>query len=260
MSSLPFVALPGSDFGLNGATAVVTGGASGIGRESAIQLRDLGANVHVLDLDPSTAPEGTIGHVCDVSDTASVQAAVAQVMSASGGVIDVLLASAAIGAFGDAAANDEQEWQRVLDINVIGVVRVFQACLPGLQASSQASVILLGSIAGSAGIQRRAVYSATKGAIHALGLSMAADFLKDGIRVNIIAPATVNTPWIERMLAATNDPAAERASMEARQAHGRLVEAPEIAWQVAYLASPRSASVTGTITPVDAGMHSLRIY
>jgi 2-keto-3-deoxy-L-fuconate dehydrogenase len=260
MSYLPFVAGMGNDFGLSGSVAVITGGASGIGHASAVVLRDLGATVHVLDLDPSGAPEGTIGHVCDVSDTASVQAAVDAVLASSGGVIDVLLPCAAIGAFGDAAANDEAEWHRVLNINIVGVVRVFQACLPGLRTSDHASVVLLGSIAGWTGIQRRAAYSATKGAMHALGLSMAADFLTDGIRVNVIAPATVNTPWIQRMLDSATDPVAERASMEARQAHGRLVQPEEIAWQVAYLASPRSASVTGTIVAVDAGMHTLRIH
>lgn len=259
MSHLPFVPGSGNDFGLAGSIAVITGGASGIGRESALLLRDLGASVHVLDLDPSGAPAGTTGYVCDVSDGVSVQAAVDAVLASSGGVVDVLLMCAAVGAFGDASANDEAEWQRVLDINIVGVVRVFQACLPGLLSSDQASVVLLGSIAGWAGIQRRAAYSATKGAIHALGLSMAADFLKDGIRVNVIAPATVDTPWIQRMLDSSDDPAAERLSMEARQAHGRLVQPEEIAWQVAYLVSPRSASVTGAIIPVDAGMQTLRV-
>jgi NAD(P)-dependent dehydrogenase (short-subunit alcohol dehydrogenase family) len=103
------------------------------------------------------------------------------------------------------------------------------------------------------------VYSASKGALYALTLAMAADHIADGIRVNGVAPGTADTPWVERLLAAAEDPASERAALEARQPMGRLVTADEVAYAIAYLASPLAASTTGTVLAVDGGMLGLRL-
>ncbi|MDQ1626239.1 MAG: hypothetical protein QOJ49_1737, partial [Actinomycetota bacterium] len=103
------------------------------------------------------------------------------------------------------------------------------------------------------------LYSASKGAVLALTRAMAADHLAEGIRVNCVNPGTADTPWIARLLERADDPEAERAALEARQPHGRLVSAEEVATAVAYLASPRSGSTTGTSIAVDGGMHELRL-
>ena len=116
----------------------------------------------------------------------------------------------------------------------------------------------VGSIAATAGLPQRALYSASKGAVLALTRAMAADHLPEGIRVNCVNPGTTETPWVDRLLARAEDPAAERDALEARQPHGRLVSATEVVLAVAYLASPASGSTTGIGLAVDGGMQDLR--
>jgi 2-keto-3-deoxy-L-fuconate dehydrogenase len=106
---------------------------------------------------------------------------------------------------------------------------------------------------------RIALYSASKGAVQSLTLAMAADYAREGIRVNCVNPGTVDTPWVARLLDAAPDPRAERAALEARQPLGRMVSATEVADAIAYLASPRAASTTGTVLTVDGGMAGLRV-
>jgi len=240
-----------------GLVAAVTGGASGIGLATARLLADRGARVACLDVRPEV-PEPLAGVRCDVTDDTSVRSAVAEVVEAFGG-LDVLVNNAGIGAQGDVAAGGDAEWHRVLDVNVVGMARATRAALPHLRRSDHAAVVNMGSIAASAGLPQRAVYSASKGAVHALTLAMAADHLHEGVRVNAVAPGTVDTPWIARLLDAADDPEAERAALEARQPQGRLVSADEIATAVAYLASPLSGSTTGTVLAVDGGMQGLRL-
>jgi NAD(P)-dependent dehydrogenase (short-subunit alcohol dehydrogenase family) len=237
-----------------GLTAVVTGGASGIGAAAATILADRGADVAVLDLDPAGAE---LGFRCDVSDDGQVSAAIEAVAAQLGG-IDVLVNNAGIGAAGDVAANDDAEWHRVLDVNVLGMVRTTRAALPHLRRSSTAAVVNTCSVAAWAGLPNRALYSASKGAILALTLAMATDHLDDGIRVNCVCPGTADTPWVGRLLDAADDPAAERAALRARQPMGRLVTAAEVGHAIAYLASPLSGSTTGTALAVDGGMYGLR--
>jgi 2-keto-3-deoxy-L-fuconate dehydrogenase len=241
-----------------GLKAVVTGGASGIGAATAALLRDRGAAVAVLDLVPENAAEGLIALRCDVADDASVRRAVAEAAMLLGG-IDVLANNAGIGAQGTIEDNDDDEWHRAFDINVVGMVRVSRAALPHLRRSSHAAIVNTCSIAATAGLPRRALYSATKGAVLSLTLSMAADHLHEGIRVNCVNPGTADTPWIDRLLSAAPDPAAERAALEARQPHGRLVAPEEIAAAIVYLASPLAGSTTGVDLAVDGGMRALRL-
>ncbi|WP_327592389.1 SDR family oxidoreductase [Streptomyces chartreusis] len=245
-----------SDF--DGLKALVTGGASGIGRATAELLAARGARVAVLDLDPSSVDKPLLAFRADVTDDASVREAVAAAVAELGG-LDVLINNAGIGAQGTVEDNDDAEWHRVYDVNVVGMVRMSRAALPHLRESSHATIVNTCSIAATAGLPQRALYSATKGAVYSLTLAMAADHVREGIRVNCVNPGTVNTPWVGRLLDAAADPAAERAALEARQPTGRLVSADEVAGSVAYLASPLSGATTGTSLAVDGGMQGLRL-
>ncbi len=177
----------------------------------------------------------------------------------SSGELDVLVNNAGIGATGDVTANDETEWRRLFDVNVLGAARVTRAALPHLRGSAHPSVVNVGSAVAVVGVPNRALYSATKGAVLSLTLAMAADHVREGIRVNAVAPGTADTPWVARLIDATDDPAAELAALEARQPIGRLVGAEEVANAIAYLASPLSGSTTGTVLGVDGGMATLRL-
>ncbi|MFC5212575.1 SDR family NAD(P)-dependent oxidoreductase [Streptomyces coerulescens] len=245
-----------SDF--DGLKALVTGGASGIGRATAELLAARGAQVAVLDLDPSSVDKPLLAFRADVTDDTSVREAVAAAVAELGG-LDVVVNNAGIGAQGTVEDNDDAEWQRVMDVNVFGMVRVARAALPQLRESSHAAIVNTCSIAATAGLPQRALYSATKGAVYSLTLAMAADHVREGIRVNCVNPGTVDTPWIGRLLSKAPDPAAERAALEARQPTGRLVSAAEVAGAVAYLASPLSGATTGTALAVDGGMQGLRL-
>jgi NAD(P)-dependent dehydrogenase (short-subunit alcohol dehydrogenase family) len=241
-----------------GLVAVVTGGASGIGAAISAELSERGAQVAVLDRDVAGAAPGLFPVVADVTDDASVRAAIDAVVGRFGR-IDVLVNNAGIGAQGGVEDNADDEWHRVYDVNVVGVVRVTRAALPALRRSPAAAIVNTCSVAANVGLPQRALYSATKGAVLGLTRAMAADHLREGIRVNCVNPGTADTPWVGRLLAAAADPAAERAALEARQPHGRLVTAAEVAGAVAYLASPRSGSTTGTSVTVDGGLESLRL-
>lgn len=254
----PAVAGTGAGADFDGLVAVVTGGASGIGAAVARRLVRAGARVAVLDLDPSGVEGGMLALQADVSDDASVRHAVQETVDELGR-LDVLVNNAGVGAQGTVADNSDEEWHRVLDINVVGVVRTTRAALPFLRRSPSAAIVNTCSIAATAGLPQRALYSASKGAVLALTRAMAADHVREGIRVNCVSPGTADTPWVARLLELTDDPAAERAALNSRQPHGRLVSADEVAGAVLHLASPLSGSTTGTELAVDGGMAGLRL-
>jgi 2-keto-3-deoxy-L-fuconate dehydrogenase len=245
---------------LDGLRALITGGASGIGAAIASAFRAAGADVVVLDLAPAPPaglPAGA-GYVsADITDDAGVRAAVGAAVDQLGG-LDLLVNNAGIGAQGGVAESTDEDWLRVLNVNVIGTARVSRAAWPYLRASAHAAVVNTSSVAATTGLPQRAVYSASKGAVSALTRAMAADGLAEGIRVNAVNPGTADTPWIARLLDAADDPAAERSALAARQPHGRLVTADEVAQVVAYLASPRAGSTTGAEFAVDGGLSHLR--
>ncbi|MFF4901910.1 SDR family NAD(P)-dependent oxidoreductase [Streptomyces sp. NPDC001068] len=244
--------------GFDGLRALVTGGASGIGLATARLLASQGARVAILDL-AEASPDGFDACVrADVGDDTSVTSAVSSAVDALGG-LDVLVNNAGIGAQGGVADNSDDEWHRVWDINVVGLVRVTRAALPALRSSAHGAIVNISSIAATAGLPQRALYSASKGAVLSLTRAMAADLLPEGIRVNAVCPGTADTPWVARLLERAPDPAAEHAALAARQPHGRLVSADEVAAAVAYLASPAAGSTTGTSLAVDGGMDGLRL-
>jgi NAD(P)-dependent dehydrogenase (short-subunit alcohol dehydrogenase family) len=225
MTTVPAPATSIGSAEFDGVRALVTGGASGIGRATVRALRMRGAAVASLDLRPLPEPEqGILEIPCDVGNDASVRDAVAKVAEDLGG-LDVVVSNAGIGSTG-------------------GVEEV-------------TDVVCTGSVAGWTGLVQRAAYSASKGALHALVLAMAADLVREGIRVNAVAPGTADTPWVQRLLAAAPDPDAALAALRARQPAGRLVTAEEVAHAVCYLASPLAGATTGTILQIDGGSHSL---
>jgi 2-keto-3-deoxy-L-fuconate dehydrogenase len=262
------VTLPGAEFA--GLTALVTGGASGIGLATAQLLTTQGARVAILDravgADSALAGRPQPGLLtalhADVTSDSSVRAAVAAAAEALGG-IDIVVNNAGVGAAGTVEANDDDEWRHVLDVNVLGVVRTTRAALPHLRESAgrrgEAAIVNTCSIVATAGLPQRALYAASKGAVYALTLAMAADHVREHIRVNCVTPGTADTPWVARLLETAADPEAERAALIARQPLGRLVTAQEVAAAICYLASPTAGAVTGTALAVDGGIAGLRL-
>jgi len=243
---------------MEGLTAIVTGAGSGIGLATARQLSSEGVRVFGFDIE-----EGEMAGVaewvsCDVGDTASVEHALT-VVTTSVERLDILINNAGIGAIGSVEFATDDEWTRVLNVNVVGLSRVTAAALPLLRHSSVAAVVNTCSVAAAVGLPDRDVYTASKGAVQALTMAMAADYLREGIRVNCVNPGTADTPWVTRLLDQAEDPVAERSALERRQPSGRLVSAEEVASAICFLAHPRQAAMTGTVLAVDGGMHSLRI-
>jgi NAD(P)-dependent dehydrogenase (short-subunit alcohol dehydrogenase family) len=241
-----------------GLTAVVTGAGSGIGLEVAKGLKAQGATVFGLDIQEGAMNEYAQYVQCDVGSLESVKSAFAQI-AAKTSVIDVLVNNAGVGAIGTVEDATEDEWVRVLNINVIGMGRVSAAAMPYLKQSKCAAIVNTCSLVATAGVPKRAVYSASKGAVYALTLAMATDGIADGVRVNCVNPGTSDTPWVKNLLSQASDPDKELAALQARQPLGRLVSPVEVASAIIYLANPAQASTTGTALAVDGGMQGLRI-
>jgi 2-keto-3-deoxy-L-fuconate dehydrogenase len=242
---------------LEGLAVVVTGASSGIGRATGEAFRAEGARVSGLDVRPGGDGDWPVLEA-DVTRRDSVDGAVAEAAKALGG-IDVLVNNAGIGAVGTIEDNSEQEWRALFDTNVLGTVRSTRAALPHLRRSARAAIVNVSSVAGTAGLPKRACYSATKGAVYALTLATAADLVSEGIRVNCVCPGTIDTPWVGRLLEAASDPAAERAALAARQPMKRLGTAEEVAATIVFLARPSSSFVTGMALAVDGGITGLRM-
>jgi NAD(P)-dependent dehydrogenase (short-subunit alcohol dehydrogenase family) len=240
--------------------AIVTGAASGIGRAIAHRLAAEGARVLVADLDLVAAERvcAEIGaraaaHHVDVTSEPGVLDMVQRASDAWGG-LDVLVNNAGIGVAATTPDTTVEDWRRVLDVCLSGTFFAMKHAIPLLKAGGGGAIINMSSVAALVGIPDRAAYCAAKGGILALTRAAAIDHVGDGIRVNCIAPGTVDTPWIDRITSGYEDPPAARAAMEARQPHGRLVTPEEIAAMAAYLASDEAASVIGAVMVVDGGM------
>ena len=240
----------------DGIRAVVTGGASGIGAATTEEFRRRGAQVTVIDLVVDNLDDRALAG--SVTDPEGIVLVVNEAARRMGG-LDVVVNNAGIGAVGTIETATEDEWRSVFDVNVFGIARVSAAAIPHLRESSHASIVNVCSIAATAGLPQRAVYSASKGAVLSLTQAMAADYCGDGIRVNCVNPGTVETPWVRRLLDAASDPITERSALERRQPLGRLGNLAEVAYAIAALASPLSPWTTGSSFAVDGGMAGLRV-
>lgn len=240
--------------------AIVTGGGAGIGRAIALRLASEGARVVVADLDEAAAGsvadeidgDTLVSHV-DVTRSEDVKALVARVVQEWGG-LDVMVNNAGVGIAATTEDTTDEDYDKVMDVCVRGTFLGMKHAIPAIRDSGGGSVVNMSSIAALVGLKDRAVYCAAKGAILSMTRAAAIDHVEENIRVNCIAPGTVDTPWVARITGGYDDPEAARETMKARQPHGRLVTAEEIAAMAAYLASDEAGSVIGACMVVDGGM------
>lgn len=251
-------------FELTGKTAVVTGGGSGIGKAVSLLFAKQGAVVHIVDLNEANASE-TISEIentngkafmraCDVTN----QEEVLNVFEAIGKV-HILVNSAGISHVGSLENTTENDMDRIYNVNIKGVYNCMKAVTPQMKQNKKGVILNLASIAGIVGLQDRFAYSMSKGAVYAMTLSVARDFLHDGIRCNCISPARVHTPFVDDFIK-RNYPGRESEmfdKLSKSQPIGRMAKPEEIAALVLYLCSDEAAFITGCDYPIDGGFIKL---
>jgi NAD(P)-dependent dehydrogenase (short-subunit alcohol dehydrogenase family) len=241
-------------FYLKNKVALVTGAASGIGAATARELARAGARVLLADIHLSAAESlaaelpGSHAVSMDVTDSASIRLAFDSIPE-----LDILVNNAGIGLVGDIAGTSEEDFERVMKVNVNSVFLVTKAALPLLLAS-RGSIVNIGSVAGSVGVKQRFAYCASKGAVQAITRQIAVDYPKE-LRINCIAPGTVQTPFVEGYLEKYHAHEKEkvRAELVARQPIGRLGTPEDIASLVRYLCSKEAEFINGAVIPIDGG-------
>lgn len=245
--------------------AVVTGGASGIGRAIAVRFAEEGADVAVLDRDEAAAAEAArsiqaIGGsaravACDVTDLASVRRALA-----AAGPADILVNSAGVAHVGDALDTQPADFDRLFAVNVKGVYHAIHAALPAMVERRRGVILNLASIASKIGLERRFAYGMTKGAVLTMTLSVARDFVHQGIRCNCVCPARVHTPFVDGFLAKNYPDNRDEMfrKLSAAQPIGRMGRPEEIAALAAFLCSDEASFVTGAAYDIDGGATLLR--
>lgn len=238
---------------------VVTGGASGIGRSIAECFDAEGAKVSILDCCLRGAPDSVGSYECDVRFDDQVERAI-RAIGEGHGRIDILVNNAGVSYPATVEEGPLSDWKNVIDVNVLGYVRATRAALPYLRLAEHAAIINISSCTATTGLRRRVVYSATKGAIEAMSRAMAADLVHEGVRVNCVAPGTVDMPLIRELIGKSRNPEAQRQVYNDRQPTGFMLTADEVARAVLYLADPRSRSTVGSVLTVDGGMSSMRLY
>ena len=239
---------------LDGKTALVTGGASGIGEATVRLFAEAGARVLIVDRDEQRARElsktvpDTEVHVCDITNEAEVQSLFSALTR-----LDILVNCAGIGLVGTVEETELADLQRLFRVNVEGTYLVTKAAMP-LLLQVRGSILNMGSVAGLVGVKRRFAYCATKGAVIALTRQLAVDYPTQ-IRVNCIAPGTVDTPFVEGYLEKYHRHEKEkvRAQLNERQPIGRLGRPDEIAKLALYICSPAADFMNGAVVPIDGG-------
>ncbi|MGF1470634.1 MAG: glucose 1-dehydrogenase [Rubrobacteraceae bacterium] len=240
--------------------AIVTGSGAGIGRAIALRLADEGAKLVLADVDEAAAREvaGEIAgdalvHATDVTRAAEVETLIDLAVSEWGG-LDVMVNNAGVGIASNIVEAAEEDYDKMMDVCVRGTYLGMKYAIPAIRDSGGGSVINMSSIAALVGLRDRAIYCAAKGAILSMTRAAAVDHIEEGVRVNCIAPGTVDTPWIARITSTYDDPEKARENMQARQPHNRFVTPEEIAAMAVYLASDEAGSAVGACMTVDGGM------
>jgi 2-keto-3-deoxy-L-fuconate dehydrogenase len=244
----------GQPYRLDGKVALVTGGASGIGAATARELTRAGAEVLIADLNLESAQKlaGELPRAravqMDVTQASSVGAALDQIET-----LDILVNNAGIGLVGDLAATNEEDFERIMRVNVHSVYLVTRAMLP-LLLMSRGSIVNIGSVAGLVGVKQRFAYCASKGAVIAMTRQISVDYPKE-LRCNCIAPGTVQSPFVEGYLDKYHAHEKEkvREELKARQPVGRLGTPEDIAGLVRYLCSKEAEFMQGAVITMDGG-------
>ncbi|MFW0755868.1 SDR family oxidoreductase [Pseudomonas sp. H11T01] len=242
---------------LENKVCIVTGAASGIGKAIATIFAKNGASVIVADVNveaaKATADEiGATAIGCNVAINAEVQALV-ETTVARFGRIDVLVNNAGFGLTGNVVTIEEQDWDRLMSVNLKGMFLCAKHVIPVMARQKSGSIINTTSYTATSAIANRTAYVASKGGVSALTRAMALDHAADGIRVNAVAPGTIDSPYFDRIFAQSETPQALRAALEARAVMNRMGKPEEIAEAFLFLASDRSRFATGSILTVDGG-------
>lgn len=245
-------------------SAVVTGAGSGIGRAVALLFARHGAHVHLVDLSEEALQDvatdiqneggGATTHICDVTDQAVVRGVFESV-----GQIDILVNSAGISHIGRADTTPEEDFDRVYRVNVKGVYNCLHEALPLMKIKGGGVILNMASIANHVGLADRFAYSMSKGAVYAMTLSVAKDYIGDGIRCNCVSPARVHTPFVDGFLA-KNYPGREAEmfdKLSRTQPIGRMAKPGEIASLILFLCSDEASFITGCDYPIDGGFIKL---
>lgn len=255
-------------FSLNDKTAIITGGASGIGKAIAETFAEMGATVHILDLNEEagsrTASDISVNykpayfHPCDVSNFEQVESVVSSVNAVKDG-IDILINNAGIAFVGNIEDTPEEAMDSLYNVNIKGIFNCAKAVIPYFKAKNKGVIVNTASIASSVGIEDRFAYSMTKGAVLTMSYSIARDYLKHNIRCNSISPARIHTPFVDSFLA-QNYPGREKEmfdNLSQTQPIGRMGTPQEVANLALYLASDEASFITGTDFPIDGGFIKL---
>ena len=240
-------------------TSLVTGAGSGIGRAISLRLANEGHLVLATDVSLEAATETSVlgqpGSVqpfgLDVADPGSVNEFFRQWSDLP---LDNLINNAGIGVAGSVSETSHDEWNRVMAVNAGGTFSMCRAVVPRFVENGGGVIVNIASIAGLIGLKNRAVYCASKAAIIGLTRSIAVDYAEAGIRCNAVAPGTVESPWIEKIIAGAPDPEAQRAAMARRQLDGVMGTPEEVAGAVAFLLGPSGRFANGSVLVLDGGV------
>jgi 2-keto-3-deoxy-L-fuconate dehydrogenase len=252
-------------FMLSRRVAAVTGAASGIGRAIATEFVRAGAHVHCIDLDGDGVRTAALelgsaatAHQCDVSDAATVQSMFDAIAATHG--VDILVNNAGVSHIGTIETTSLEDFERLFRVNVQGMYLCTRAVVGGMASRGHGVILNIASVAGTAGLADRFAYSMTKGAVVAMTLSVARDYVQRGVRCNCISPGRVHTPFVDNYLSRTY-PGREAemfAKLAATQPVGRMGQPEEVATFARFLASDKAAFMTGTDYPIDGGF--LRLH
>lgn len=251
-------------FSLKGKSAIITGGGSGIGRAISVLFGAQGADVHIVELNSesgecvakeiiSNGGQASV-HSCDVSEQQKVISLFKKI-----GKIDILVNNAGIAHVGTADNTSAEDFERVYNVNVKGAYNCLFAAIPTMKSRGGGAIVNLASIAAIVGLSDRFAYSMSKGAIYAMTLSVAKDYLADNIRCNSISPARVHTPFVDGFIS-KNYPGMEEEmfdKLSKSQPIGRMAKPDEVATMALYLCSDEAGFLTGCDYPVDGGFTKL---